>query len=512
MQLAITERFLRDFQGLPSTLANKCRELMSELQRIEVAALRQSALPGWRLHDLRGSNMVSLSVDMNFRALAQLDRGTLILHRVVKHDTADRADVNRNDQADAFAQMTTGKLLPGGIYDALRTFGVAEAEANPFRDCSTEDDLLNAAANVTAATANLALTLYETSNLVIPQARFRLLNRDEDFARILEAGGGNWETYLHPSQAFLVELPASFRAAVVGSAGTGKTICAWHRSRHLIDNHFSVGFVCPHESVLEISKKRLLGMMGAASNRSYFFVPKQPDELIQLAEVVDHIVVDEAQEVPVTWLLQASEKMRDDAGLTLFYDINQLGGNIENGDVARYRRRIADWKAMLARVPRMQKFALSINYRNAREIADHYLATLAGALPAKPVADVSVFETGEVVQRQVKRGELSDVLASMLYRLLHDYVPRDIGVVVLDQGPSGVRHALAERRLPVSDGTTDDAVVVTSASRMRGHERQVMIVTTRNASALRRNFGVAVDAYIAMSRAVKRLLVIEVAG
>jgi hypothetical protein len=85
-------------------------------------------------------------------------------------------------------------------------------------------------------------------------------------------------------------------------------------------------------------------------------------------------------------------------------------------------------------------------------------------------------------------------------------------VVVLDQGPSGVRHALAERRLPVSDGTTDDTVVVTSASRMRGHERQVMIVTTRNASALRRNFGVAVDAYIAMSRAVKRLLVIEVAG
>jgi hypothetical protein len=72
MQLAFTERFLRDFQGLPSSLANKCRELISELQRIEPAALRQKALPGWRLHDLRGSNMVSLSVDMNFRGLAQL--------------------------------------------------------------------------------------------------------------------------------------------------------------------------------------------------------------------------------------------------------------------------------------------------------------------------------------------------------------------------------------------------------------------------------------------------------
>jgi hypothetical protein len=39
MQLAFTERFLRDFQGLPSSLANKCRELISELQRIEPAAL-----------------------------------------------------------------------------------------------------------------------------------------------------------------------------------------------------------------------------------------------------------------------------------------------------------------------------------------------------------------------------------------------------------------------------------------------------------------------------------------
>jgi hypothetical protein len=73
VQLAVTERFLRDFQGLSASLANKCRELMRELQRVEPAALRQKALPGWRLHDLRGSRMVSLSVDMNFRALAQLD-------------------------------------------------------------------------------------------------------------------------------------------------------------------------------------------------------------------------------------------------------------------------------------------------------------------------------------------------------------------------------------------------------------------------------------------------------
>lgn len=510
MQVKITERFLRDFQGLSNSLASKCRELISELQRIEPAALRQKALPGWRLHSLSGSNMVTLSVDMNFRMLGELDHGALIVHRVVKHDTADRADVNRNDQAAAIAQMTTDKLLVGGLYDALRLFGVTEAEAKHFQVCSTEDDLLLAATNVSTATANLALTLYETSSLVIPQARFRVLHKDEDFARILEAGRGNWEIYLHPSQAFLVELPASFRAAVVGSAGTGKTICAWHRSKYLIDIGVSVGFVCPHKSVLDISKNRLLDMVSPHRDPSYFLVPNGPDELIQLAEAVDHIIIDEAQEIPVTWLIKLSEKLRDTTGLTLFYDINQLGGSIKNGDVSRYRRRIADWKAMLNHFPKMRKFSLSINYRNAREIAEHYLTMISEALPEKTLADVPVFETGEVVQRQIKREELLDVLASLLYRLLHNHLPREIGVVVFDQKPEAVCRSLAERQLPVTNDPAQDRTVITTASRIRGHERQVIIVTTENAEALRRNYGVAIDAYIAMSRAVKRLFILEV--
>jgi hypothetical protein len=212
----------------------------------------------------------------------------------------------------------------------------------------------------------------------------------------------------------------------------------------------------------------------------------------------------------VTWFRKLGEKIRENTGVTLFYDVNQLGGNIENGDAARYKRRIADWKVMLDRFPRMQKFTLTINYRNAREVAEHYLATLSQALPAKPSADVPVFETGEVVQRQVKRADLNDVLAGILRRLLHDYAPREIGIVSLGQAAEASQRSLAERRLPVSSDPSDDAIAVTTASRIRGYERQVMIVTTNGSDALRRNFGVAIDAYIAMSRAVKRLFVIEI--
>ncbi len=508
MEIRITRRLLDDFRGLSPALAKKCQELITELQKVGQAELRQKALPGWRLHSLRGSNMVSLSVDMNFRMLAQSDGGALILHRVVKHDLADRATVNRNDGAGAIAQVTPEEILPGDVYDALLSFGVAGDEAECFRGCSTEEDLLKAAEEVSDETANLFLALYETSGLVIPKARFRVLQRDEDLMRLLEAGGTDWNLYLHPSQAYLVELEPSFRAAVVGSAGTGKTVCAWYRSKHLIDLGVSVGFVCPHESVLEISKQSLIDMVGSEDG-SYFFVPKKPDELYQLADAVDHLIIDEAQEIPSTWLSKLAERISDAVGLTIFYDFNQLGGNIQNNDIARYRHRIAGWKAMLSRFPRLKKFRLTINYRNAREIAECYLDLLSDALPAKPLADVPVFESGEVLRHRIRNEDLNDVLASLLRRLLGNHSSHEIGVVILNQGPSRLLRHLSRRKLPVVENSKQDGIVVTTAAKIRGHERRVMIVTTKNTQALCRNFGVAIDAYIAMSRAVKQLIVIE---
>jgi hypothetical protein len=336
LEIAITERFWHDSLGLSNPLANKCEQLIAELKRAEVVDFRKKALPGWRLHALRGSNMLSLSLDMNFRVLAEMREGTLLLHRVVKHDTADRAAVNRNTGADTLARVSSDALNPGDIYEALLSFGVPEAEAAPFRGCSNEDQLLEAASSASPRTRNLALTLYETSGLLISKARFRVLHRDETFARLLETGGIDCELYLHPSQAFIVDLPSSFRATAVGSAGTGKTVCAWHRAQQLMRSDVAVGFVCPHQSVLDVSKKRLLHMAGSATEKSYFFVPRNADELIQLGDAVEHLIVDEAQEIPVTWLSSLSKRIRQSVGVTLFYDINQLGGNIPNGDVERY--------------------------------------------------------------------------------------------------------------------------------------------------------------------------------
>ncbi|MCL4852922.1 MAG: hypothetical protein KJZ78_16305 [Bryobacteraceae bacterium] len=205
-----------------------------------------------------------------------------------------------------------------------------------------------------------------------------------------------------------------------------------------------------------------------------------------------------------------SKRIAKRVGVTLFYDINQLGGNIPNGDVVRYKRRIADWKDMIRQFPWMQKFRLLINYRNAREIAEHYLTVLADALPAKPLADIPAFETGDVVLHRAKRDALEDVLGGLVRRLLQEHAATDIGVITLESGAGRLCGALRERKLPVCEQPSGRCVVA-NATTIRGHERRVIVVVTRGAESLKRNFGAAIDAYIAMSRAVHRLFILEVA-
>ncbi|WP_327332206.1 UvrD-helicase domain-containing protein [Streptomyces anulatus] len=58
---------------------------------------------------------------------------------------------------------------------------------------------------------------------------------DEDLREALEGGDfGRWKAFLHPTQTKLVERRYSGPARVGGGPGTGKTIVALHRVRHLV--------------------------------------------------------------------------------------------------------------------------------------------------------------------------------------------------------------------------------------------------------------------------------------
>lgn len=65
--------------------------------------------------------------------------------------------------------------------------------------------------------------------------RFIEITDDEYLAQIMEEGMEKWQIFLHPSQSKLVYSDYKGTTKVSGSAGTGKTIAALHRLKHLCE-------------------------------------------------------------------------------------------------------------------------------------------------------------------------------------------------------------------------------------------------------------------------------------
>jgi len=69
------------------------------------------------------------------------------------------------------------------------------------------------------------------------QRRFRLMTNVEELQRALDSPSEKWTVFLHPEQRQWVERDFAGPARVSGSAGTGKTVVALHRTAHLARTH-----------------------------------------------------------------------------------------------------------------------------------------------------------------------------------------------------------------------------------------------------------------------------------
>ena len=67
--------------------------------------------------------------------------------------------------------------------------------------------------------------------------RFRIMNNMDELAAALEYPWEKWTVFLHPAQQSLVERNFNGPARVSGSAGTGKTVVALHRTAHLVNSN-----------------------------------------------------------------------------------------------------------------------------------------------------------------------------------------------------------------------------------------------------------------------------------
>lgn len=318
-----------------------------------------------------------------------------------------------------------------------------------------------------------------------------------------------WELYLHPSQQYIVELPVDHRIAVNGAAGTGKTVCAWHRMQRLAQQGYSVGLVCSNKKILEVSKQILNRWLQSVSTDCYFFLPNSSDDITQLANEVDHIVVDEAQELAADWLLCLRG-----TGFTLFYDPNQLGGNIPEGDTKRFKYRLDTWCSRLNSIPQLNNYVFYINYRNSREIAEYCHDMLAQLLPNHLQSYIPLFEAGEVVVETINdRKELGVRVARVVQALRKDYKDNEIGLVFNSYRTTDIQRLLAELRkfnIKTTNNIQNTRMILSVSPRdIKGHERKAIILCTPPMDHATRKLGKAINVYVAITRARDRLIVLQ---
>lgn len=151
-------------------------------------------------------------------------------------------------------------LFASWTEEQLTALGVAGSLIPVVQALTTEDQLLGLVEHAPQLTGEVLLSLHDgksydevleevTAPVAAPdpvdtedfQAAAErpatiVTTTDEALREALEGGSfGRWKVFLHPTQAKLVERDYSGPARVGGGPGTGKTIVALHRVKHLVD-------------------------------------------------------------------------------------------------------------------------------------------------------------------------------------------------------------------------------------------------------------------------------------
>ena len=203
-----------------------------------------------------------------------------------------------------------------------------------------------------------------------------------------------------------------------------------------------------------------------------------------------------------------------DTGLTLFYDLNQLGGNFQAGDTRRIKHRLDTWHSSLYSIPQLGDMGLSINYRNSREIAEYCQEVLDGVLPDNTRASLPLFGAGEVVVEAVNdRQELGLQIARIVRAFQNDYDDSEIGLIfnsyLREDMPSVLREINAFGIKTSGDVRNREMILSASPRDIKGHERKAIVFCTPPISQSTRKWGQAINVYVGLSRARDRLVILQ---
>jgi DNA-binding MarR family transcriptional regulator/ATP:corrinoid adenosyltransferase len=317
------------------------------------------------------------------------------------------------------------------------------------------------------------------------------------------------------------------RAAIVGGAGTGKTLLAMEKAQQLADAGYRVLFVCFNRNLAEWLGKHLTdehmyvstyhslvavacewAKMGRGWGQNWDeFSAKAPDYLIDAASIIrtpgsgvedklfDAIIVDEAQDFEDTWWISLPELLRnpvEDIFYVFFDDNQRLYTQISNVPVAQ------------------EPFYLLENCRNTQHIhvallpyARDYEETECNGPEGRSIEVIPA--PGPKVARAV--------LQSTLHRLVHDEGVDPAQIIVLT--PSSERRSQWKPDTQLGnfiltwDMETEmrNAIRVSTIYRFKGLESAVVILTEMEQG---REEILTQLVYVGLSRARHHVVVIGV--
>lgn len=227
----------------------------------------QPSLSLERLQQAKSDNIWSGRVSRELRAIAVKDGEDWALVYVDHHDDAyqwtENRSIKRHGRTGALqivelpqgvvtaAPMATAE--PRGVFDRyneeyLFSLGVPEVWLPVIRQITNDDELIEVAQKMPPDVADRLFDL-AAGKLVTPpapissisaaaadeeQSQHLFLVRSQDELRpLLDAPMAKWIAFLHPTQKKLAVGNFNGAVKITGSAGTGKTVVAMHRARHL---------------------------------------------------------------------------------------------------------------------------------------------------------------------------------------------------------------------------------------------------------------------------------------
>jgi len=271
--VAISSDFLTAFAKLPRSIQGKTTEFVNKFRNDPNA-------PGINYEKLKNGvdkKIYSVRIDDTYRGIVvrQPESGVYLLLWVDHHDEAydwaarKRCNVNPStgsvqvydvqssgspetsgQTGVLFAQYSNSDLKKISVPEELIAYVKSIPDSESFYSSAESipkdayeylswlvegvpiEEVIELAAADQASAAHKT-DLQHALNSLLSQKSFVVIEGEDELRRIMAEPLEKWRVFLHPTQRQIVQKEYSGAARVLGGAGTGKTVVAMHRAKHL---------------------------------------------------------------------------------------------------------------------------------------------------------------------------------------------------------------------------------------------------------------------------------------